>query len=245
MTSGDHFQNFIQSYAALPAVGLDTIKEEKIKLITGIETASSIRDYGGLWGVHGLYLIEGAKGLRCGFAQMVNRCNAGITPVEQYNEKVAEAQETLDCEFNFYKGDFRDTSIFYHFEKVDVSLLYEVILHQENYVQVIKNVIEKTNSHICFAQPMMKETLFTLPCSSALLQFYPEELKDLIRYANWWDKEPPVETFDTRYWMWGQSISHIRAVFQGFGWEVAFQKVFEMSDHWVYALMRFAPKNLK
>ncbi len=231
------FQKFRYTYPTLPPVGLDVIKKEKIKLATDIGTAESIRDFGGLWGVFGLYLIEGAKGLNCRFAQMVD-----VTPLKEFDEKAAEAKKVLDCEFNTFKADFRVPSIFGYLDKVDVSLLYEVILHQDNHVEVIKNVISKTDKHVCFAQPVMKEEMFRLPGGCTLLQFFPEELKDQIRYANWWEKEPAVETFDTRFWMWGQSISYIKAVFQGFGWNLTFQKVYDMSEYWDYALLRFSPK---
>ncbi len=240
-TGSSAFQQFRYTYPTLPVVGLDIIKKEKIKLVTDIGTAASIRDYGGLWGVFGLYLIEGAKGLNCQFAQMVNKFHINVTPIAQFDENVAEAKKTLDCEFDFFKADFRVPSFYGYLDKVDVSLLYEVMLHQENHVEVIRNVITKTNEHVCFAQPVMKEEMFQLPGGCTLLQFFPEELKDQIRYANWWEKEPEVEMFDTRFWMWGQSISYIKAIFKGYGWKMTFQKVYKMSEHWDYALLRFSP----
>ncbi|MCB0520252.1 MAG: hypothetical protein H6577_28300 [Lewinellaceae bacterium] len=230
------FQKFRYTYPTLPTVGLDVIKKEKIKLTTDIGSAESIRDFGGLWGVFGLYLIEGAKGLKCKFAQMVD-----VTPRPEFDEKIAEARKIVPTEYNMFKADFRVPSSFGYLDKVDVSLLYEVILHQDNHVEVIKNVISKTNKCVCFAQPVMKEEMFQLPGGCTLLQFFPEELKDKIRYATWWEKEPVVERFDTRFWMWGQSISYISSIFKGYGWEMSYQKVYEMTEHWDYALLRFSP----
>ena len=91
-------------------------------------------------------------------------------------------------------------------------------------MEVIKNVVSKTNHQVCFAQPVLKEGLFQLPAGCVLLQFYPEGLKDLIRYQNWWEKEPEVEVFDTRFWMWEQSISYINALFKGYGWRPTYQR---------------------
>lgn len=236
-TSYEAFQKFRYTYSALPPVGLDVIKKEKIKLSTDIGSAESIRDFGGLWGVFGLYLIEGAKGLNCRFAQMVD-----VTPLSEFDENIKAAQKIVPTEYKMFPADFRESFIFGYLENVDVSLLYEVILHQDNHVEVIKNVIGKTNKAVCFAQPVMKEDLFSLPGGCTLLQFFPEELKDLIRYPIWWEKEPLVESFDTRFWMWGQTASYIINIFKGYGWKLTFQNMYEMSEHWDYALMRFSPK---
>ncbi len=232
----DAFLKFRYTYPLLPPVSIDEIKKEKIKLATDIGSADSIRDFGGLWGVLGLYLIEGAKGLNCRIAQMVD-----VTPLPEFDEKAKAAQEIVPTEYNVFPADFRKPFIYGYLKNMDVSLLYEVILHQENHVEVIKNVIEKTDKVICFAQPVMKEELFSLPGGCTLLQFFPEELKNLIRCPSWWEKEPVVESFDTRFWMWGHTASYIITVFKGFGWELTFQKMYEMSDHWNYALMRFCP----
>lgn len=190
------FEKYRYTYPTLPKIGLPEIKSEKIKLTTDIGSADSIRDFGGLWGVFGLYLIEGAKALNCKFAQMVD-----VTPRPEFDENIKKAQKIVPTEYNMFRADFRVPSIFQYLVNVDVSLLYEVILHQDNHVEVIRNVISKTNKHICFAQPMMKEKMFQLPSGCTLLQFFPEELKDQIRYNNWWGKEPVVDTFDTRFWV--------------------------------------------
>ena len=121
-------------------------------------------------------------------------------------------------EFETVRGDFRDPILFLRLRETDAALLYEVILHQENYVEVIRNVCAKTRKFVCFAQPCLAEEFFTLPASAVLLQFHPEELKDLLRTASFWPKEPQVERFTPAHWMWGHTVSHILDVFKGFGW---------------------------
>ena len=213
------------------------IKQLKIGLIAGFGAANSSRDFGGLWGVYGLYLLQGAKALRCGYAEMVD-----VTPRPEFQEKIAELHRTMPLEVKMTQGDFRDPRLLYPLQPVEVSLLYEVLLHQDNAVEVIKNVVSKTTRCICVAQPVMKEELFALPNGAVNLQFYPEELKDQLRYSGWWEKEPVAERFTTGYWMWGQTTSHLTSIFHGYGWVPTFLETYEASEFWNYLLVRFEPR---
>ncbi len=78
-------------------------------------------------------------------------------------------------------GDFRDPATFFGLEPVDASILFEVLLHQENYSEVVRNVTNASTKFVCVAQPCLREEWFPLPASSTLLQFWDEELKDEIR----------------------------------------------------------------
>jgi len=232
------FEPFIPIRPTLPNLTYEEIKRAKIDLIAGIGQANSIRDFGGLWGVHGLYLLQGAKALGCCRAEMVD-----ATAVEEFQGKVGELQAEMEIQVDMKLADFRNSALYKGLSPVDVSLLYEVVLHQDNAVEVIKNVTSKTAKCVCVAQPVLKEELFKLPAGCANLQFYSEELKDLLRYDGWWHKEPPSTRFETRFWMWGQSISWFESIFYGYGWEPDYTAVHNMSDHWDYALMRFVPRD--
>jgi hypothetical protein len=219
-----------------PRQAYEQIKQLKIGLITGIGRATSIRDFGGLWGVHGLYLLEGAKALRCQFAEMVD-----VTPRPEFEERVAELHRVMPLEVKMTRGDFRDSRMFDGMAPVEVSLLYEVLLHQDNAANVIRDVASKTTRCICVAQPVMKEEVFALPNGAVNLQFYPEELKDQLRYSGWWEKEPVTDRFNTAFWMWGQATSHLTSIFHGYGWTPSILETYEASEFWNYAMIRFEP----
>lgn len=236
--AGDtRFSKFRFLSRLLPQQTYQQIKQLKIDLIAGYGSASSIRDFGGLWGVHGLYLLQGARALRCRYAEMVD-----VTPRAEFQEKIAELHRTMPLEVKMTQGDFRDPRLFYPLQSVEVSLLYEVLLHQDNAVEVIKNVVNKTTRCVCVAQPVMKEELFALPNGSVNLQFYPEELKDQLRYSGWWEKEPATDRFTTGYWMWGQTTSHLTSIFHGYGWKPTFLETYEASPFWNYLMVRFEPR---
>jgi hypothetical protein len=220
------------------SVPFNTIKQLKIDLVGGIGEASSIRDYGGLWGVFGLYLLEGAKALHCSTAEMVD-----VTPRPQFDEAVAALKRALPITVTMVQADFRDAALFKTLRPVDVSLLYDVLLHQDDAVEVMKNVAGETTKCVCIAQPVLKEEVFPLPNGTVNLQFYPEELKDMLRFPGWWHKEPTTPRFSTSFWMWGQTVSYLKSVMQGYGWMLSYREVYELSPYWNYALLRFVPED--
>ena len=75
--------------------------------------------------MHGLYLLEGTKALRCQFAEMVD-----LTPCPGLEERVAEMHSVMPLEVKMTRGDFRDSRMFHGMAPVEMSLLYEVLLHQ-------------------------------------------------------------------------------------------------------------------
>jgi glycosyltransferase involved in cell wall biosynthesis len=216
----------------------EQIKQLKVALVAALGSAASIRDFGGVWGVNGLYLLEAAKALQCSFADMVD-----FTSSPEFDEKAAELSRQMPLEVRVTLGDFRDSRLFLRMAPVEVSLLYEVLLHQDDAVEVVKNVARKTTRRICVAQPVMKEELFALPNGVVNLQFYPEELKDQLRYSGWWGKEPSADAFSTALWMWGQTASFLTSVFHGYGWEPDYLATYDASEFWNYALMRFRPRD--
>jgi len=235
--SDTRFKRFRFQSERKPARTYEQIKELKIQMIAGIGRAESIRDFGGLWGVFGLYLLEGARALQCRFAEMVD-----VTPLPEFQEKIVELGRVMPIDVKMTHADFRDPHIFVNMASVDVALLYEVLLHQDNAVEVIKNVANRTTRCICVAQPMMKEELFALPNGAVNLQFYPDELKDQLRYSGWWENEPPTDRFTPAYWMWGHTTSHIVSLFHGYGWEPTHLETYEASEFWEYGMIRFEPR---
>lgn len=217
--------------------GFGEIMKRKVQLVAGSQGTQSLRDFGGLYLVHGKYLLEPAVSLQCRYANMVD-----CTPREEFAAKIQEAKtRNSRLQVEFTQGDFRDPALFAQLPEVDTSILFEVILHQENYVEVLRNVTRLTRKYVCFAQPCLREDLSLLPGGAFLLQFYDRDLKAILRRNSFWPEEPATSTFDTRYWMWGQTTSHIIAVLYGFGWDLEFGEIADNAcgDSWEYPLLRF------
>lgn len=232
----DPFRRFFARYEIGPTIGVDEVVEQKLRLVTGIGQADSLRDYGGLWGVCGLYLLEGAKALGASYAEMVD-----ITPLEEFDRRARELESERPIEVKMLWRDFQNPALYSELRKVDVSLLYDVLLHQDNADMVIRKVTETTARVVCVAQPTLSERLFALPNGCVNLQLYPDALKNAIRCPVFWAPEQPVKRFTTDVWMWGQTVSFLTSMFQGYGWSRSHLRAFDVSDYWHYACMRFTP----
>jgi hypothetical protein len=222
--------------------GFPTVFNRKVDLVAGSEGARSLRDFGGLYLVHGRYLLEPAVRLGATYAAEVD-----VTYREAFEPAIAAAKaQSPGLEVEFVPGDFRDPAIYEGLRPVDVSILFEVLLHQENYVDVIRNVLRTTTSRVCVAQPCLRDDVLPLPAGAVLVQFLDEQTKaELKRDAAWPSDEPVATTFRTDLWMWGQTTSHLIAVFQGFGWELEFGETFDgvCGPYWDYPLLRFRPSH--
>jgi hypothetical protein len=218
-----------------------SVMRKKVDLVCNCAASISIREFGGLYLVHGKYLLEPALALGAKFASMID-----ITPVPQFWSKVEELRRTLpNIDIEFLNADFRNPSIYNVLNPVDTSLLFEVILHQQNYISVLEGVCRTTRRYVCIAQPCLKEEKLGLPNSASLLQFWPEELKDEFRQNSFWPKEPRTDQFDTRYWMWGQATSHLISVMGGLGWGCDYGEIVAdvCGPNWDYSLLRFRPRD--
>ena len=138
-------------------------------------------------------------------------------------------------------ADFRHAATFTELEPVDASILFEVLLHQENYSEIVRNVTSTSNKFVCVAQPCLREEWFPLPSSSTLLQFWDEELKDEIRRDSFWPEEERATTFTSGSWMWGHTTSHLIDLFGGYGWSLEHGEVISnvCGVHWEYPLLVF------
>jgi hypothetical protein len=199
---------------------------------------TSLRDFGGCYLVHGRYLLHAARARRLSLASMVD-----VNPLPEF----AAAAATLCAEqpgtsVETIHGDFREPRLYERLAPTDAALLYEVLLHQENYVEVLKQVAATTTRYICIAQPCLREELFPLPASAVLLQFHDDALKDLLRVGSFWPKEPRSERFTTAHWMWGHTTSHLIDVMRGVGWVPIDGSVVDgvCGPCWEYPLLVFA-----
>jgi hypothetical protein len=218
--------------------GYGEVMRRKESLPAGLPGIASLRDFGGCYLVHGRYLLHATQAKKLTFASMID-----MNPTPEFLAAVEAAKKVMpSTEFETIRGDFREPSLIAPLREADASLLYEVILHQENYVEVMKNVCAKTRKYVCLAQPCIKEELFALPAAAVMLQFYDETLKDLLRKDSFWPREPRTQTFTTAHWMWGQTTSHLTEIMRGLGWALREGAIVDniCGLCWEYPLLVFA-----
>jgi len=217
--------------------GYGEVMARKERLPAELPEINSLRDFGGCYLVHGRYLLHATRVRRLAYACMVD--------ANMLQEFIAAADivkaDLPDTEFEFVHADFRDPGMYSNLKETDAALLYEVILHQENYMEVLRNVCSKTRRFICIAQPCLREEFFSLPAGAVMLQFWDERLKDLLRQGSFWPKEPRVDQFTTAHWMWGQTTSHLIAVLQGLGWVLREGEIIDnvCGPAWEYPMLVF------
>ena len=186
--------------------------------------------------VHGLYLLEGAISLGARYASMID-----ITPREEFSIEIEKMKERHpELQVDFVQGDFRDRLLYSDLPITDVSLLYAVLLHQENAAEVIRNVCSKTRSYICVAQPCLREDMFPLPYCEMNLIFLDDAIKDELRKNSWWPKKPEATKFQTGYWIWGHTTSCLVGLFKGFGWKLHWGEIADnVGDYWEHPFLLF------
>ena len=218
--------------------GYGDVMRLKEELPASLPRIESLRDFGGCYLVHGRYLLHAARSHRLALASMVD-----VNPLPEFLAAAAQVErDQPQTRVETVHGDFREPRLFDGMALTDAALLYEVLLHQENYVEVMKNVGRVTTRFVCIAQPCLREELFPLPGSAVMLQFHDEALKDLLRTDSFWPKEPRTSQFTTAHWMWGHTASHLVDVMLGLGWRLSEGVVVDnvCGPCWEYPLLVFA-----
>ncbi|MBI3298068.1 MAG: hypothetical protein HYZ75_07890 [Elusimicrobia bacterium] len=223
-------------FETLKLRGFAQLAAQKLLLPLEVGQVDSVRDYGGGYRVAGRYLLETAAALKAGYAQLIDG-----TPSPAFDVKARAFARKHGARVSYLRADFRDKELYARLPAADVSLLYEVLLHQDNAVEVLRNVTRRTRRAVCVAQPCLKDELFPLPAAAVNLQFYPAALKAKLRKGVFWPRERTPERFDTARWMWGQTTSWLLSVFWGLGWEperVAIDRR-SFGKYWEYSFLRF------
>lgn len=217
-------------------------ERSKIELLSHLQSAGSVRDFGGLWGVDGQYLETAVEHLGCSFASMLDT----LAPSPQWLQRMERIRDQFNCEVEYIQADFSDDSVMNSLRPVEVSILFDVLLHQVEPVRTIRTVAAKTTRTICVAQPVLRDSLFRLPNAAVNLQFYPAKLKRRIRgrYRGWPD-EFEADRFDPGHWIWGQTVSYLNSVLQGFGWQVEKSFSQPISRYLDFAFLKYRAPGLK
>mgnify|MGYP007073185513 CR=1 FL=1 len=193
-----------------PACRIDASKE---RLITGLPTDMySARDLGGIWGVNGHYSKVLAEHLSEADVELVDTA----TPDEGFPDTVAH----IKSRFEDYLS---------HAPAVDVSVLFDVILHQTCPVHFLKQVTDTTEHRILIAQPLLAEA--NPVCMNLQFLSDPEwrhyQLDSLDRWSRL-NGRPSLWT--TGAWAWGQSLTWLTYTLKGFGWVVEPDSIMARQD---------------
>jgi hypothetical protein len=123
---------------------------------------------------------------------------------------------------NFYKGDFSNTLFMKSIpEKYDVSIAFDVLLHQPPLINTLELILEKTSRRICIFQPMLleqenKNTLVYLP-GSENADIHP--MNQGVSSVNIFD----IMEVNQSRWIWGITPSFMKNVLKGSGFDIIYE----------------------
>lgn len=205
----------------------EKIIQKKKELAGSIGSAESVRDFGGMWKVNGVFLTDAVLRLGAKMGSMVDKLK---TP--EYDNEVSRLSQP-NREFQYVNADFRELAT-QKLEKTDVSLLNDVLLHQDNFTEVVKQVCNLTNKYIVVAQPFYNA--FAIPSSCAMIQFASPEWKKKLWNEMWVDQRE-LDKYSVDIWMWAQSTQLMIDLFKGYGWKPKQDRgfTFPISNGWDYA----------
>lgn len=233
------FRNILSGFRGRSGFPVFSVQECKVELIRSLPRAQSVRDYGGLWGVDGIYLEEAVRHCGCTEASMID----SLSPSSSWAQRVDRIHSELHCTVESIRADFREDAVLTSLKAMEISLLYDILLHQIDPVHILWRILEKTTHFICIAQPVLRDSLFALPNASVNLQFYSRDLKRKLRgvYGGWPDHEM-FAVFSPAQWIWGQTVSYIDSVLYGFGWRPEQSTIHSISPYLDYAFLKYTPR---
>jgi len=164
-----------------------------------------------------IYVVEGGYSVKC----LEFGCKR-VTLVDVIETRGWLNERLKNKELNFYKGDFSSTLFMKSIpEQYDVSVAFDVLLHQPPLINTLQLMLEKTKRRICIVQPMLVElktpnVLVYLPgCGNADLH----PMKKDVSNVNIFD----VMQVNQSYWIWGMTPSFMKSVLKGSGFDVIYE----------------------
>lgn len=171
----------------------------------------SFADLGGVWGVDGFYsfyILSKRKILK---AYMID---------DHFTKKVVK-QAMNYSQLQLKEGDFRLRETFQEIDKVDLILLFDVLLHQVNWREVVSFCTEKANSLAVYNPQFFGER------SLRLLDLGEEEYFNLVPHSKngpyYEDLFTPLEQRDTAaVWQWGISDKDLISTLNQFDFRLSY-----------------------
>ena len=128
-----------------------------------------------------------------------------------------------DHRLDYYKGDFASWPFMAAIaERFDVTVAYDVMLHQAPLVHTFNLVLAKTAKRICIVQPMLKE--LAMPNSLVFLPGNTDpDLHPMGEDTADYHIFNPEEVNQSR-WMWGMTPSFVRSILSGEGFRIVHEE---------------------
>lgn len=202
------------------------IIESKKEFVSRIGKAESVRDFGGMWKVNGLYLLDAVQKLGSSYGSMVDKL---------HTSEFKKEADKLNARIEHVKIDFRELATA-ELEPTQVSMLNDVLLHQNNFTEVIRQATFLTEEYIVIQQPFYEG--FSIPASCSLLQFMEKEWRDRLHNEMWIDSSDQT-AFNVDIWMWAQSMGLFIDIMKGYGWGLVDSYSFPIENTWVYGGLLF------
>lgn len=138
---------------------------------------------------------------------------------------------------DFRKGDFADPFFMSSIrERFEISVAFDVLLHQPPLLSTIHLVLDKTERAICIVQPMLREretsnSLIYLPGNSQIRELAPGGADDPAEVHAF-----SVEDVNHSHWIWGMTPSFLRSVLTGEGFAITHEEIGDSlpNDDWFW-----------
>jgi hypothetical protein len=136
---------------------------------------------------------------------------------------------------DFYKGDFSNPHFMRSFDRrYDIGIVYDILLHQAPLLSTLHLMLEKVGERFCIVQPMLREQ--SQPNTLVYLPGNPN--KNLYPVAN---LDPEFQVFNVKavnhsHWLWGLTVSFLRAVLEGEGFDIKYEAEFfghQLTSEWM------------
>jgi hypothetical protein len=192
-----------------PALQIDDARVTlKLELLERAMPARSAAVFGDM------YIVEGAYTLRC----LELGCER-VVLVDSLETPGFQRTRLEHPRLDFYKGDFASGPFMASIqEQFDVTVVYDILLHQAPLLHTIHLMLEKTAQRICICQPVLKER-----DTPNMLVYLPgntnRELYPLAEPSGEY-KAFDAQAVNQSNWIWGMTPSLLRSVLAGEGFEV-------------------------
>ncbi len=177
-----------------------------------------------------IYVVEGGYCKKCLDYGCDDVLLVDYTETENF-QRLRIENPNLD----FYKGDFANPHFMKSFEQqYDISVVFEILLHQPTLLGALHLMLEKTKKYFCFAQPMLREQAL----SNSVVYLPGNKNKELYPLAEMHGQYNVFSELNVNQnnWLWGLTPSFLRAALAGEGFKIIYEnehKPSVLTDAWM------------
>ena len=207
---------------------IDENRQKKISLIEKCMPAESLIDYGGMWGVDGLYSRIAYQTYGVQHVTMIDANES-----ENWRTK-AELREGV----SFKQGSFTDVVFMDTIKEMfEVGLAYDILLHQTDLPYTLSLLLSKVAQKFVIAQPVLLDDDMRLQNSIVWLSgcnagddLFPNQssIQDL-GCANFRDGTRLTlrGQRSSELWLWGMTPSFLESLMAAFGWKLTHKELWK------------------